>query len=183
MSPTASAPSFATASSTTSRRRPQIATFTPSRARACATPKPNPCDAAATAARRPVIPSSMPGDTTARSVDRAAAVAQRGGGATGAERNDLGADGDGRLLGRARADVEADRREDSADVGIREAGLAQPNHPLLVGAPRPHGTDVADPGRAGRDEGGHVELGVVREHADCVAWTELGSDLGQVPVG
>src|SRR5690606_15622314 len=58
-SPTASGPRRAAASLMRPASRPQMATRTPSAARASATPKPSPPDAAATAALRPAIPRSM----------------------------------------------------------------------------------------------------------------------------
>src|SRR6478609_2182306 len=57
--PTASRPISATAASTRSCVRPQIATRTPSAASAFADPSPSPAVAAATAARLPAIPSSI----------------------------------------------------------------------------------------------------------------------------
>ena len=49
----------------------------------------------------------------------------------------------------------------------RRGRLAQPRHPVVVGAPRAHRADVGDLGQAQRDlEQRHVELRVVGEHRD-----------------
>ena len=144
----------------------------PSAASACATPKPSPFDAAATAARFPAIPRS----TGLLACDPS--VAQWMGPAVsrsdcapppGAQRDDLGADRDRGLLGRARADVETDRRHHPGDLGVGQPGVAQPLRALLVRAPRSHRAEVADPRLDRARDRGHVELVVVGEHADRVA--------------
>ena len=53
------------------------------------------------------------------------------------------------------------------ELGLGQAGLPQPGHPVVVRAPRPHRAHVADLGQPQRDlEQRNVELRVVGEHAD-----------------
>src|SRR5207248_8301242 len=97
------------------------ATRTPSAARACATPSPKPLDAAATAARRPVIPRStccllLPAGRLDDSVNRARSAAQRLRAASGAQRDHFGAHGDRRFFGRAGTDIEPDGGHDARDL-------------------------------------------------------------------
>src|SRR5262249_52351024 len=111
-------PMVRAASPTAPSSRLQIATCTPSFASAAAAANPNPRLAAATAARRPEMPRSMwssswsSADVGPSGVDGPVGVAQRPGPTPGAQGDDLCADRDGGLLGRAGAEVEADRRHD-----------------------------------------------------------------------
>ena len=52
-----------------------------------------------------------------------------------------------------------------------------------VGLARAHRAEVADPGRERPDDGGHVELAVVGEHAHRVTRAEVVADLLEVAVG
>ena len=116
------------------------------------------------------------------SVDRAGGCrAATDAGAAGAQRDDLGADrrppsppACGR---RCRARSAPCTRASSASVDAR---LAQPLDALVVGAARAHRAEVADLGRERADDRGHVELGVVGEHAHRVARPELVADLREV---
>src|SRR5579884_1231348 len=90
-------------------------------------------------------------------------------GRAGAQGDDLGADGDGRLLRGAGPDVEAYGPHHPGQLVLGEARLQQPSAALGVGAARAHGPQVAHPGAHGRGDGGDVELGVVGEHAHRVA--------------
>src|SRR5438105_3532626 len=176
---TVSRPMPAAAASIVSRLRPQIATLTPSAASACATPSPKPLDAAATAARRPVIPRSTlvppsrrPAGRLDDSVNRARSVAQRLRAASGPQCDDFGAHRDCRFLGRAGTDVEPDGRHDARDLGLGQPGFPQALLALLVRPPRSHGAQVADLGLDRGGDGGHIELVIVRQHADRVARSE-----------
>ena len=69
----------------------------------------------------------------------------------GAPGDDLGADRDRRLLGRAGADVEADRRHQPGELPRRSTpASAQPLHALVVGRAAAHHADVADVGGRAR---------------------------------
>src|SRR5437763_9806903 len=116
-------------------------------------------------------------------VDRALGVAQRRRPAPGMQGDDLGGDRDGRLFRGAGADVEPDGAHHPGQVLVGGTRLPQPFDPFAVRAPRAHGADVAGVGGQGGHEGGDVELGVVSEHADCVARTQILPDLRQVAVG
>src|SRR5436190_10363109 len=184
---TVSPPSVMAAAPIVSAWRPQTATCTPSATSASATANPRPFDAAATAARRPAIPRSITpllgNSLVSTSVNRARSVAQRGRAATGAVRDHLGADGDGRLFGGAGTDVEPDRRHDLADLGVAQPRLPEPDDATLVGTPGSHCTHVADLRlHRGRDRG-HVELVVVGEHANDITRTELGADGFEIAIG
>mgnify|MGYP006172244085 CR=1 FL=1 len=83
----------------------------------------------------------------------------------------------GRLMERARAQVEPDGAGEPGDLFLGEARLAQPGQPVVVGTPRAHRADVRHVGEPQRDlEEGDVELGVVGEHADGVAWSQGVAD-------
>src|SRR5438477_6321095 len=179
----------AAAASIVARLRPQIATLTPSAASACANPNPSPLDAAATAARRPVIPRSTcdlllprptPDADPEISVNRARSVAQRLGATPGASRDDLGADRNRRLFRRAGTDVEPDGRHHAGDLFIGQAGFPQAPGALLVRTARPHGPEVAHLGLDRGGDRGNVELVIVGQHADRVARPKLVADFGQI---
>ena len=68
-------------------------------------------------------------------------------------------------------------------TGSVDAHLGQPLHPLGVGLPRAHHAEVADSVRQRALDGRHVELVVVGEHADGVAWTERRADPLEQAVG
>src|SRR5205823_3618633 len=83
----------------------------------------------------------------------------------------------------AGTDVETDRCVDTSELVVGDAGLTQTFGPLGVGLARAHRAEVADARRERSDDGGNIELAVVREHAHRVAWPELVADLLQVAVG
>ncbi len=85
-------------------------------------------------------------------------------------------------LGRARADVEADRRVQPGQLGFGQPAFAQPLQALGVSAPAAHRTDVTGIAPQGHLEQRHVELLVVREHADHRARVDRpgGDAAGQV---
>src|SRR5437868_6859819 len=126
---------------------------------------------------------ACPVSHVSRTVDGSFGVAEARCGDAGAAGDDLGADGHCRLLRRAGAEVEADRSEDAAELGVGDALVTQPLVPLVGRAPAAHGTEVADL-RAQRGlDGRHVELVVVGQHADGVARSEAVADALEQSVG
>ena len=85
------------------------------------------------------------------------------------------------LLGRARADLQPDRRVDALELALADALGAQPLVSVLVRPPAAHRADVAGrcPERDLQD--GDVELVVVREDADRRALVHVR--LGKEAVG
>ena len=137
---------------------------TPSAASAAAVAKPSPCDAAATAARRPAIPRSID-RSSRRLVSGSGPALSRSDAAppAGAHGDDLGADrrprsppGCGR---RCRGRSAPCTRASSSSVDAR---LAQPLDPLGVRAPRAHRAEVADVGSRARRRS--------RARRTCVSW-------------
>ena len=66
---------------------------------------------------------------------------------------------------------------------VGDTRLVEPLDPSRVRAPGSHRAEIPDAGRQRADDRGHVELGVVGEHADCVVTTEAVADLREVAVG
>ncbi len=90
------------------------------------------------------------------------------------ERDDLGRYRDRGLLGGARADVEAYGARDASELLVGYALLLEAGRAVVVGAAAAHRPDVARVRLERLDEDGHVELGVVGEHADHAAPVHLG---------
>jgi drug/metabolite transporter (DMT)-like permease len=124
-------------------------------------------------------------ETSAGGVDRAGRAGQAGAGAAPAQGDDLGPDADRGLLGRAGAQIQADRGGQPGQLGVGGAGLAEPGQPVVVGAPGTHRPHVRAGQSQSRDEHRDVELGVVGEHTeDGPSVDPAGCRLGgQVAVG
>src|SRR4051812_32971749 len=82
------------------------------------------------------------------------------------DRDDLGADRDRDLLRRAGGDRQPDGRVDALELLLGDALGQELLPPPRRGLAAAHRADVAGRGRQRRLQGGHVELGVVGEHAD-----------------
>ena len=87
--------------------------------------------------------------------------------------DDLGQDGDGGLLRRVRADVEADRPRDALELLVADARLAQAVAALLLRAAGAERADVADAAPQRARDGRVVQLGIVREHRDVILGPQL----------
>src|SRR6478672_8398498 len=110
-------------------------------------------------------------------VDAGARRSQRPAGTAGPHREDLGKDGDGGLLGRARAEVEPGGAGDARQVLFRHAFFEeQPAPPFLVPA-RAEPAEVERLGRKCAAYEGEVELVVVRQDDD--RGRGIGGDLRQ----
>src|SRR6266536_316898 len=96
-------------------------------------------------------------------VDAAVEAGQPLSAAAPARRDDLGGDAHGGLLRGTRAQVESDGGGELRQLPVGEAGFPEPGQPLLMGAPRPHGTHVREVQPQGDLQQRPVELRVVGE--------------------
>jgi hypothetical protein len=78
-------------------------------------------------------------------VDAAFGGGQRVAGAAPAELDQLGGDRHRGLLRRPGPEIQSDRRAQPGQFVFGQADLAQPGHPVIMGAPAAHRADV--PGR------------------------------------
>src|SRR4051812_45871525 len=130
----------------------------------------------------PPKPSKLMLTTVSHAVNGPRGVLQRRGVHPGALGDDLGADGDRRLLRCAGAEVEPDGGEDPAELVVGHALLPEPLVPLVRRAPAAHRTEVADLRPQRRLDCGHIELVIVGEDAHRVAGAELAADALEQPV-
>src|SRR5579859_4119873 len=121
-----------------------------------------------TAACGPFSSTPGAGGPLLPAMDRPDRVPQRRRAPAGPQGDDLGADRHRRLLGRPGTNVESDGGEHPGQLVVGNPDFLEPVHPFGVGPPGPHRSEVADLRGQGRDDGGHIELWVVREHADRV---------------
>ena len=83
-----------------------------------------------------------------------------------AYRDDLGQDRECDLLDAARTDIQPDRCMHSSDVPIRHTLRSQPRDPFLVRRAAADRPDIPRWALEGREEGGVIELVVMREDGD-----------------
>src|SRR5215217_7803501 len=118
---------------------------------------------------------SVPGSGVWRSrVDGAGSFGEASARMPGPQRDDLGCDRYRRLLGGARADIQADGTADARELLVCYALLLQAGRTVVMCPAAPHRPDVACRRLEGLLEYGHVELGVVGQDGDDAAAVHLG---------
>ena len=123
---------------------------------------------------RPARGSGLGGGFRVRhaAVDAAVELAEPPTAATPAQRDDLGGDRHGRLLGGAGAEVEADRARHPLQLRVGQPRLAQPGEPVVVGGATPWRRYRRPPGAAAPPRAAVRRTSVVGQHGDHRAGVE-----------